>query len=139
MDEPFPIHGNNDLPQDIDHREVKSHHDTTVLTGSESEELPEEVTQLENEITNLGQPAPAASPSVLAYAPTNERESTIETRTRSSASLSDQTLGGTLARESTHPAPEEGAVNSQTRSHARKNIRINHVDLDVVYESIYWL
>merc|ERR1712121_220284 len=42
VDEPFPTHGNNDLPEEVDHKEVKSHRDTTLL-GSESEELPDKV------------------------------------------------------------------------------------------------
>ena len=39
VDEPFPIHGNNDLPQEMVEREIRSHYDAQLLTGSESVEL----------------------------------------------------------------------------------------------------
>ena len=89
MDEPFPIFGDNDLPQEMVEKEIRSHHDMQFLTGSEAKELPEGSTLAENP-KGL---APAAK--ALGQTPADVRGKDKNLRARSLGTLSDQTLGGT--------------------------------------------
>ena len=45
MNEPFPVHGDNDFPEDYPHGEVKSHKDAATA-GEETENLPDLVTKI---------------------------------------------------------------------------------------------
>merc|ERR1712121_349284 len=85
VDEHGPIHGDNDLPPEICHKEIKSHYDTTLLTGSESVELPEDntsATSLEN--TDLVPRTEDLGHTV---------EENTKQNTRYSVTLPDQVLG----------------------------------------------
>ena len=48
MDEPFPVHGDNDFPNDFPHEEVRSHKDVTF----DPEVLPDVVTKLVTDSEN---------------------------------------------------------------------------------------
>ena len=86
VDEPFPIHGDNDLPPEICHKEIKSHYDTTLLTGSESEELLGNSTVA----TDLEGTDPAPRTEALGH----QREESNKQNTRHPDILHDQVLGG---------------------------------------------
>ena len=95
VDEPFPIHGDTDLLPEMCHKEIKSHFDTTLLTGSESEEILDENLSTDNS----GKNDPTTSTEVLRH---KKKESVRLT----ADNLQDQTLW--VMRRRVQQVPSEG-------------------------------
>ena len=126
VDEPYPTHGANDLPKELIEKEIRSHSDTLLLTGSESEELPEEPTPAESPKES----APAKK--ALDHTPASKREGDTKLRARSLGKLADQTLGGTAPRagppEDTEAVPLGDTEPISTRTRSQKKVMTNQLD-----------
>ena len=130
VDEPFPIHGDNDLLPEMCHKEIKSHFDTTLLTGSESEEILDENPSADNS----GKNDPTTSTEVLRHKKKESVRSTADT-------LQDQTLGGNALESTTstfrrpskvvkpHRVSQEETepISSRTRGRQKVTEKVDHI------------
>lgn len=130
VDEPFPIHGDNDLLPEMCHKEIKSHFDTTLLTGSESEVILDEDPSTDNSEKN----DPTTSTEVLRHKKKESVRSTADT-------LQDQTLGGNASESTTstfrrpskvvkpHRVSQEETepISSRTRGRQKVTEKVDHI------------
>ena len=121
VDEPFPIFGDNDLPKGMVEKEIRSHHDMQLLTGSEAKELPEESTLAENP-EGL---APASK--ALGQTPADVRGRGKNLRARSLGTLSDQTLGD-MATADPPSSTADPPISSRTRAQSSQKVMTNNMD-----------
>ena len=132
VDEPFPIHGDNDLPPEMCHKEIKSHFDTTLLTGSESDEIIDESPSSDNSEIN----DPTTSTEVLKH----KKKEKVSTRSTIDT-LQDQMLGGNTLESTTstfqRPSKvvnlpkvsqeETEPISSRTRGRQKAIEKVDHI------------